>query len=212
MEPLGFVFDLDDTLYRETDYVRSCFRWIAPRLGGEGATEKLWALFEKGERDPVGLIAAERGVSESEKAKLVAEMRAHDPAIALDPAAEALIARLRRSGRKFSIVTNGRSVTQRRKIAALGLEDAAAIVISEEFGAAKPDPALFRAVPPKHPAARHLFVGDNPAIDFEGPNALGWSTVMLAREGAVKRAAVTPSPAQRPARTVASLADLQDLL
>ena len=212
MEPLGFVFDLDDTLFPERDYVRSCFRWLAPRIGGGAAFDELWRLFERGERDPIGVVAGGRGVGPVEKASLVAEMRAHSPSISLDEGAAALIGALRRAGRRFSIVTNGRSLTQRKKIAALGVEDAASIVISEEFGAAKPEASLFRAVEGAHPARRHLFAGDNPAIDFEGPNALGWMTVMLVRPDGVSRAPFSPSAPQRAGRSVASLAELSALL
>lgn len=212
MEALGFVFDLDDTLYPERDYVRSCFRWIAPRLGGDGAFDELWRRFEAGERDPIGAVSAERGLSADDKAALVADMRAHPPEIALDDGAAALITTLRAAGRFYSIVSNGRHVTQRAKIRALELEDAAAIVISEEFGAAKPDAALFRAIERDHPARRHLFVGDNPAVDFEGPNALGWATAMLTRPDGVQRAPFAPASSQRPARVIASLAELIPLV
>lgn len=212
MEALGFVFDLDDTLFPERDYVRSCFHWIAPHLGGEAAFDELWRRFEAGERDPVGVVAASRGLGEGAKAALVTEMRAHAPDVALDAGAAALIKALRDAGRRFSIVTNGRGVTQRAKIVALGLEDAAAIVISEEFGAAKPDPALFRTVEAKHPARRHLFAGDNPAVDFEGPRSLGWMTAMLARRDGVKRGLFEPEPRQRAERTIASLAELIALI
>lgn len=212
MEPLGFVFDLDDTLYPERDYVRSCFRWIAPQLGGNAAFDELWRRFEAGERDPIGALAAVRGLEAGEKATLVEEMRAHLPDIRLDDGASALLAALRSDARRFSIVTNGRSVTQRRKIAALGLDDALTIVISEEFGAAKPDTALFRAVERAHPALRHIFVGDNPAIDFEGPNALGWQTAMLVRSDGVRRERPSLSPAQQAALTVQSLAELIPLI
>jgi putative hydrolase of the HAD superfamily len=212
MEALGFVFDLDDTLYPERDYVRSCFRWIAPRLGGESVFDDLWRRFEAGERDPIGAVAAAHGVDERHKARLVAEMREHSPDITLDEGAAALIAGLRGAGRRFSIITNGRSLTQRAKIAALGLGDAAAIVISEEFGAAKPDAALFRAVERAHPVRRHLFVGDNPAVDFEGPNDLGWMTAMLVRDNGVKREAFEPREGQRAQRIISSLAELIALI
>lgn len=212
MEALGFVFDLDDTLYPERDYVLSCFRWIAARLGGDAAFGELWRRFEAGERDPVGAVTAARGLGAGDKAALVADMRAHAPEIALDEGAAALIGALRGAGRRFSIVTNGRSVTQRAKIAALGIADAAAVIVSEEFGAAKPDAALFSAAARDHRAQRHLFVGDNPAVDFEGPNALGWMTAMLERTNGVRRAPFAPVPSQRAERTIKSLAALIPLI
>lgn len=212
METLGFVFDLDDTLYPERDYVRSCFRWVAPRLGDSLLFDELWRRFEAGERDPIGAVAAARGVSEADKAMLIDEMRAHAPAITLDDGAAALIEALRRAKRRFSIVTNGRSLTQRAKIAALDVGDAAVIVVSEEFGAAKPDASLFEAVEKGHPAQRHLYAGDNPLIDFQGPHTLGWMTAMLARPDGVRRDIHASSPSQSAARTIQSLSELMPLV
>ncbi|MFN0023044.1 MAG: HAD family hydrolase [Parvularculaceae bacterium] len=216
MEELGFVFDLDDTLYPERDYVRSCFRWVAAQLGDRLAPDTIYTelsrLFDAGDPDPVGIVCAGLSIGAIEKLSMIDAMRAHAPSIALDPGAAALIGALRGRGRRFSIITNGRSVTQRRKIEALGLGDAAAIIVSEEFGAAKPDLRLFKAVAAAHPARRHIFAGDNPAIDFAGPNALGWMSVMLAREDGVRRAVFEPAMVQQPQRTVASLDELMDLL
>ncbi len=212
MEALGFVFDLDDTLYAERDYVQSCFRLIGPRLGGSDVAEELWRLFESGEGNPIGEIARRNGIPEDTKEILIAEMRGHTPRIALDRGAELLIERLRAMSRRFSIVTNGRSVTQRRKIEALEIADAAGIIISEEYGAAKPDVSLFHAAAAAQPASRYIYVGDNPALDFEGPNSLGWMTVMLRRDNAVRRRGFAPSQVQRPQRIIDSLEELVALI
>jgi len=212
MDALGFVFDLDDTLYPEHDYVRSCFNWVAAQLGDRAISESLLELYQQGEKDPVGVIAARQNVLGDERLALISGMRAHAPAIALDSGARALISRLRAAGKKFSILTNGRSITQRRKIEALGVTDAAAILISEEVGASKPDVSIFRAAAAAHAARDYLYVGDNPAVDFEGPNALGWMTVMLQRKNGVRRPPFEPAPAQRPQRLVTSLDELLPLV
>lgn len=47
----GVVFDLDDTLYSEKNYVRSGYRKIAQNYPDiENAEEKLWNSFLKGEK------------------------------------------------------------------------------------------------------------------------------------------------------------------
>src|SRR5438105_4418137 len=52
----GVVFDLDDTLYLEREYVRSGFLYVASTLHGKGGVhqaeifESLWGLFEVGIR------------------------------------------------------------------------------------------------------------------------------------------------------------------
>lgn len=185
--PTAFVFDLDDTLYKERDYVASCFEWIGARLrashGAEHAPEKLQSLFDAGADDAIGTVCAEYGVNDAEKAELITQMRAHPPAIALSEDAAHLLAWIRERNYSFSIVTNGRSVTQRRKVEALGLSDALSVAISEEIGAAKPDPTCFSLAISAHGADRYFYVGDNPKHDFVGPNELGWATVMLKDNG-----------------------------
>ncbi len=57
-----------------------------------------------------------------------------------------LLRQLRRAGVRTGLLTNGPSWMQRRKVESLGLEaQLDAIGISEELGAAKPDPAAFAA-------------------------------------------------------------------
>ena len=83
---------------------------------------------------------------------------------------------LRRQRLKLAVVTNGASMRQRRKIAALGLADAFdAILVSEEEGVRKPEAELFRRALARCGVAAHeaLFVGDHPVADVEGAYRAG---------------------------------------
>lgn len=42
------IFDLDDTLYSEKQYVRSGYKAVAKRMGNKALADKLWRYFEKG--------------------------------------------------------------------------------------------------------------------------------------------------------------------
>ena len=42
------IFDLDDTLYSEKQYVRSGYKAVAKRMGNKALADKLWTYFEKG--------------------------------------------------------------------------------------------------------------------------------------------------------------------
>ena len=53
----GVIFDLDDTLYSEKQYVRSGYVKIAEYLGDKTAAEKLWSYFEQGKRAIDELLA-----------------------------------------------------------------------------------------------------------------------------------------------------------
>lgn len=94
------------------------------------------------------------------------------------------------------LITNGRSDRQREKIERLGLAGRFDhILISEEFGAAKPDPAIFRralsltAVEP-HQA---VMIGDNALADIAGAAAVGVHAIWVNVHGwALPTASVTP--------------------
>jgi len=91
---------------------------------------------------------------------------------------------LRQAGLKLGVITNSESAHQRRKLRAVGLADAFdTVVISGEFGAAKPDPAIFEhacaaiGVAPR--AALH--VGDRLDLDALGAADAGLRGVWLDR-------------------------------
>lgn len=91
---------------------------------------------------------------------------------------------LRRRGHKLGIITNGSSESQRAKIRAAHLDEQVdVILVSEEEGISKPDPAIFL-----HAAERLqvlptacLFVGDNPEADIGGAQAAGMQPVWVKR-------------------------------
>lgn len=78
------------------------------------------------------------------------------------------------------LVTNGPSWIQREKLRYLGIEDLFPLVIvSEEVGVAKPDPAIFRLAFDRAgvPASDAAFVGDNPFADIAGAQAAGLASI-----------------------------------
>jgi putative hydrolase of the HAD superfamily len=182
-----FVFDLDDTLYLERDYVRSAFdavaAYVQDHFGGESVAQALHAAWAGGAKDPIGTLWSEKALPLLSRDDALAVMRAHSPAISLRPDAAELLAALRCSGAGYAIVTDGRSVTQRAKLIALGCDDARYISISEEIGLAKTDPARFLDVSSRLGDGRWVYVGDNPAKDFYAPKLLGWKTVMIDNSG-----------------------------
>jgi putative hydrolase of the HAD superfamily len=187
------VFDLDDTLFLERDYVRSGFEavgaWARRRLGISGFGERCWAAFERGDRGRVfdGALTASGMAAPAELVtELVDVYRRHRPAIELLEDARACIERLRRRGDSLAVVTDGPLVSQQRKAEALGVSRwAETVVFTEAFGPGfgKPHRRAFAAVEascgPRGAACS--YVADNPAKDFAGPKALGWRTVRLRR-------------------------------
>lgn len=83
---------------------------------------------------------------------------------------------------RLRLITNGPSATQRAKIARFGLERyMEVLVVSEEVGCAKPDPAIFThalALMRSGPAEA-LYVGDSPDYDLCGAAAAGLAAIWM---------------------------------
>jgi putative hydrolase of the HAD superfamily len=97
-----------------------------------------------------------------------------------------LLRELRQAGVRTALLTNGPSWMQRRKVQLLGLEDELdAIGISEELGAAKPDPVAFAATLEliETPAEETVMVGDHLDWDVRGALDAGMrGAVWIARD------------------------------
>ena len=84
------------------------------------------------------------------------------------------------------IITNGPSKIQRDKILMLELSDVFPIIlISEEVGSWKPDPAIFHRALELGNASpgEAVFVGDSPDHDIAGARAAGLTTIWMNRRG-----------------------------
>ena len=181
-ESCVIVFDLDDTLCPERDFVLSGFRAVSGLLGKDISSQMVdW--FDAGEKDALGRAQAETG-TQIPKEDMLRVYREHRPNLELKPGVSELLEKLRRAGHPIGLITDGRSITQRNKIVALGIEQLLdEIVISEEFGSGKPDERNFRHFENKFPDRNLAYVGDNLAKDFVTPNKLGWTTICLLDAG-----------------------------
>lgn len=187
MKSSKFVFDLDDTLYSELDYVYSALNFAAAILsdwcGTNDCSEELLRLYDSGSKDPVGEVMAQFELAPDKKPELLELMQAHAPNIALSTGANLLLGKLRDFGSAYSIVTDGRSSTQRAKIVALGLHDAEYVSISEETGFGKPSFNCFREIYEAYGSTDVIYAADNPSKDFVTPTKLGWSCFMVLDQG-----------------------------
>lgn len=167
------VFDLDDTLYAEMEFVRSAYRAIARRYGLHLLDPMMRASSPREAFDSTGLPIADQ----------LKVYREHFPDIRLPWLSLYTLSMLRNRGHRLGLVTDGRSVTQRNKIRALGLErfiDPELIFISEEVGSDKLSGQAFgRIMALCGENDKYVYVGDNPHKDFVAGNRLGWLTVCL---------------------------------
>jgi len=174
----GVIFDLDDTLYSEKEYVKSGYKAVSDYLGG-GYEEQLWEHFEEG-KPAIGLLLDSIG-RKNEKEKALAIYRGHKPDIHLYDGVAEMINSLKKKGIKVGIITDGRPEGQRNKIEALGLQ-VDDIIITDELGGIqfrKPCDIAFRIMMTRwrlNPADI-VYIGDNPAKDFQAPQQLGMRSV-----------------------------------
>ena len=193
------VWDIDDTLYLERDYVKSGFDavgvWLHSERGVAGFGPVAWRLFEEGIRgDTFNRALRALGVEDelSLIKALVKVYREHAPKIELLPDALQVLREYKESHRHAAI-TDGPEPSQAAKVAALKLEAwAEPCVLTARLGPGhgKPSTKSFELIQAHHQlAGEHcLYIGDNPMKDFIGPKALGWSTLRVRRPGSLHEA------------------------
>lgn len=177
-----FVFDLDDTLYKEADYHASGVRAVAKKvtsLYGVDVHSYLQSCIKHDEADLWGALCLHLDLPLTEKQSFIWEYRLHQPDITLSRANQNLLALLEETAAGLAILTDGRSTTQRLKLKALGLAHLPCFISGEHGGADKPDPRRFQQIANKFPNYDYLYIGDNPNKDFLAPNQLRWKTCGL---------------------------------
>lgn len=215
MTPTPLVaFDLDDTLYSERDFLHSGWRAVAreaERYGMDAA--EAWHVMCTADNAFDALHARLPRMSVSEMLQVY---RTHIPKITLYDEVADTLRRLRADGCATAVITDGRSISQRNKIAALGLEPLVDYVgVSEETGADKTSELPFRRAMEAFPDSSYIYVGDNPAKDFMWPNRMGWLTVMLreSRPGLNIHPQTLPADKERqPAHIIDRIDELATLL
>lgn len=178
------VFDMDDTLYGEKEYVRSGYRQIAKILSQvQDAEEKLWMFFEEKKPAIDELLKTEGIDSEETKQECVRTYRFQTPEIHLYEGVKEMILELKSRGLRIGLITDGRPEGQRAKIKALGLEELIdEMIVTDEFGGAefrKPNPLAFETMKEKLDVeySEMCYVGDNINKDFIAPQKLGMRSI-----------------------------------
>ncbi len=203
----ALIFDLDDTLYPEVEFIsggyRQVARYVSERYGGEReeiycAMMSTFANYGRGSVLPMVVKTyLDRSVP---LAELVEIYRGHLPSIRLYPGYECLLQKLSRDYR-LGIITDGNPDVQRGKVRALGLEYLMdKIIYTWDYGPAngKPHGLSFslmldylRADP-----ADAVYVGDNPDKDCRGAHGVGmkFARIRTSRPDERDAEGTTPEP------------------
>ncbi len=176
-------FDLDDTLYNELDYLKSAYWELAGLLepkNPQGLYARMISLY-RSRQNVFEFLTDSYTIT---KVELLHKYRYHDPDIELLPGAYNVLLQIKDAGGYLSILTDGRSQSQRNKVMALGIYDLIdQLLISEELGTEKPNEANYIAVEAEFPGCSYTYIADNFKKDFIVPNARGWNSIALIDNG-----------------------------
>lgn len=187
------IFDLDDTLYPEVDFVMSGFsavaEWGMLEYGVEAKSsfEMLGLFFQEHGRTGVFDWWLEQVTGKRPSQKLVQRCvqvyRRHSPQIDLDVNTVQLLENLS-SNNNLYLVTDGNKDVQNRKVDALGLRKYfRQVFITHRYGLAAAKPSLYcfdRIREIEEVAwADLLYIGDNPWKDFVSLNRVGAKTIRV---------------------------------
>lgn len=218
------IFDLDDTLYPERDYVLSGFRsvaiWAETRLGIPAAPgfAELERLFDQGVRGKTFDLWLASHHLEANRIipELVQVYRNHEPNLAPLPEVAALLSSLKNTY-QLGLLSDGYLEVQQRKLYALRLTHYFdAVVFSDEWGrdawkpAVKPFAEILARL--RTEAGASIYVGDNPTKDFLGARELGMFTIWVKLPEGLYTALEPPTPAHAPDLTLESLVELKPFL
>jgi putative hydrolase of the HAD superfamily len=191
----AIIFDLDDTLYPEMDFVRSGFRVCADFLASRYEMDPDMVVgrmleFEKknGRGRVFDNLLMQHGMHSDDMVSLLVYLyRSHRPVIRPYDETLVVLEKLKSMGLLLGLVTDGMASVQRGKVAALGIAQYFdAIVYTDEIGKDfwKPSNVPFiialELLNVAAPAA--VYVGDNVKKDFLAPNAIGMMTVQVKRD------------------------------
>ena len=188
----AILFDLDDTLYEEKEFVKSGFKEVAKFISNKfKINEKIFYkilsnVFNEVIRGNIFNIALERlniNFDDDTILLMVKIYREHNPKIKLDKDIRSLLIKLR-GIYSLGIITDGYYEVQKKKIQALKLEELFDFIIyTDQYGKEYWKPNVFsyklalkelNLLPEET-----VYIGDNPYKDFIGAKKVGIPTVRV---------------------------------
>lgn len=179
------IFDLDDTLYKEINFLKSAYLDIALMITPKtymSTFNKMMEFYYSNQNVFEKIIKYTK--TNYTKQELLNSYRNHLPNIELKYTTQILLKYLIDTNISLGLITDGRSIQQRNKLKALSIENYFKdIIISEEFGSEKPSALNYQYFENKYQGFKFCYIGDNLKKDFVIPNQLGWDTICLKDNG-----------------------------
>ncbi len=194
----GVIFDLDDTLFAEKEYVKSGYRFIAGELScklddsRQRIYETMMKLFRENSLNVFNRLLDYYSCPYDDNVirQLVINYRNHNPSIHFFPDVLPCLDGLASINVSTGILTDGYLESQKRKVMAIGAHKYfKEIVYTDEFGKDfwKPHPKPFEYMREKMDVDYDhlLYVGDNPCKDFYISEILPIRTMRIYRKNSV---------------------------
>ena len=168
------IFDLDDTLYSEKQYIRSGYKKIAEYFNIPDMEKEMWNCFKSGGKAIDEVLKVHGLINKKEQALYI--YRFQEPKISLYSGVEELLIRTKKK-KKIGIITDGRPEGQRAKLKALNI-NVDKVIITDELGGTeyrKPNPKAFEIMQKELNTEfeKMVYIGDNIKKDFIAPQKLG---------------------------------------
>lgn len=184
--PKYIILDLDDTIYKEIDFVKSGFLYVLKYYHNSidfKILDQMLNTLQSGGNAFIKMFEI-LNIKNIPLNEVLQIYRNHIPNLILDNDVKIFFKEAQKMNYKFGLITDGRSLTQRNKLYSLKIENLfSKIIISEEFGSAKPNILNYKIFNMFYPNAKFYFVGDNTEKDFSAPCSLEWKCFCLLDDG-----------------------------
>lgn len=191
----GVIFDLDDTLISEREYIKSGFKSVANKISNDYKKneckiyEVLYSEFEIDSKNVFNRVLDKLSLEydKSYILELINTYRSHIPNIKLYDDAIYIIKELYNKDIKLGIITDGYAITQRNKLQVLDIDKYFEyIIVTDELGREfwKPHKKSYEMMKNNLGLEYEelVYIGDNITKDFITPNQLGMNTIMIERK------------------------------
>jgi len=185
------LFDLDDTLYEEKQFVMSGFNAVSLFLSRKNNIDhnKIFNIlkddFDNGLRKKNFNILLEKLGPKNDVSELIKIYREHFPKISLYPDSKGILEHLKNKF-KLGLITDGYPLTQKNKISALNIKNYFQVIVINDISLNEsklkmsPFGKAIKKVNVKTQSI--IYVGDNPLKDFNTAKKMGIQTCRVKRE------------------------------
>lgn len=189
----ALIFDLDDTLYYEKEYVLGAFKEVANYLRNKYKKDekelylRMKQLLEESGRGKIFNVICEENSFNEDIDELIEIYRNSVPELELYEDSREILSWARKNGYKLGIITDGCSKVQWNKIKALEIEKFVdKIIVTDDFGKEfwKPNKKSYLDMIGffKLEKEECIYIGDNPNKDFIGAREIGMKTIRVIRK------------------------------